>query len=110
MRIAVASSDGIVINTHFGRAASFYIYERQGKVLQLLEKRIGKPFCHFGEHEENELLDTVELLADCTMVYVLQIGRGAEEALLAKGIKPVIARGMIEQVLEDYEVTDKEEG
>lgn len=103
MKIAVASSDGIVINTHFGRADSFYIYESQGEVIQFVEKRVGKPFCHFGEHEDNQLLDAVELLADCTKVYVLQIGRGAEEALLARGIQAVTARGIITKVLESYE-------
>ena len=27
IRVAVASSDGIVVNSHFGRARDFYIYE-----------------------------------------------------------------------------------
>lgn len=102
MRIAVASSDGIVVNTHFGRADTFYIYECQGGAICFKEKRIGKPFCHFGEHEERELLDAVELLKDCHMVCVLQIGKGAEEALLAKGIQPVIVRGLIAEVLKGY--------
>ena len=30
-RVAAASSDGIVINQHFGRADIFYIYEVTGK-------------------------------------------------------------------------------
>lgn len=108
MRIAVASSDGIVINTHFGWANTFYIYECQGESIQFKEKRIGNPFCHFGEHEEKDLLDAVELLKDCDKVYVLQIGLGAEEALLAKGIQPVIARGLIEEVLKGHESARKE--
>jgi nitrogen fixation protein NifX len=100
MKIAVASSDGVVINTHFGRADSFYIYERQEGTIRLLEQRKGKPFCHFGEHEEDQLLDAVELLADCAKVYVLQIGKGAEEALRSRGIRAVTARGIITEVLE----------
>jgi predicted Fe-Mo cluster-binding NifX family protein len=103
MKIAVASSDGIVINAHFGKADSFYIYDYQGEVIRLIEKRIGKPFCHFGEHDETKLTDAVELLADCAKVYVLQIGKGAEEALFARGIQTVIARGIITEVLESNE-------
>ena len=108
MRIAVASSDGIVINTHFGRANTFYIYESLGGVIRFMEKRFGKPFCHFGEHEEEDLLNAVDLLKDCAKVYVLQIGQGAEEALLARGIQPVIGRGIILEVLEDCEKVKKE--
>ena len=73
-----------------------------------MEKRYGKPFCHFGEHEKSELLDAVDLLKDCAKVYVSQIGQGAEEALLARGIQPVIGRGIISEVLEDCEKVKKE--
>lgn len=104
MRIAVASSDGIVINQHFGRADTFYIYEMTGeKGVQFVEKRRGKPFCHGGEHDDKELLDSIELLADCGKVFVLQIGKGAEEALLNCKIEPVAARGIIEEVLKAYQ-------
>lgn len=101
VKVAVASSDGIVINQHFGRADIFYIYElSDDRGVQFIEKRIGKPFCHGGEHNEQDLLGSVELLADCKKVLVLQIGKGAEEELLNCNIEPVIARGMIEEVLE----------
>lgn len=103
MKVAVASSDGIVVNQHFGRADSFYIYEvSQGKEPVLLEKRKGKPFCHGGSHEEGELLDATELLADCRKVYVSQIGRGAELELARIGIHAVTAPGLIEEVLAIY--------
>lgn len=102
MRVAVASSDGIVINQHFGRADSFYIYEvSQGEEPVLMEKRIGRPFCHGGNHEETELQDATELLADCRRVYVAQIGRGAELELARRGIQSVTAPGLIHEVLTD---------
>ena len=104
MKVAVASSDGIVINQHFGRADTFYIYEilQTGKI-RFLEKRKGRPFCHSGEHEEQDLLDSVELLADCDKVLVLQLGRGAERALIARKVEPVATRGFIEEVLAEYQ-------
>lgn len=104
MKVAVASSDGIVVNQHFGRADTFYIYELDetghGKPLEI---RKGRPFCHGGEHDDGELLDAVELLADCEKVFVLQIGRGAEEALLEKQIEAIESRGFIDEILDEYQ-------
>lgn len=100
MKVAVASSDGIVINTHFGRAKTFYIYDIQDRGIQLLEVRTGRPFCQFGQHDEQQLMDVVELLEDCAKVYVLQIGKGAEEALITRGIEAITAKGIITEVLE----------
>lgn len=38
-KIAVASSDGIVVNNHFGRAKEFYIYQiDETEQLHFLEK------------------------------------------------------------------------
>lgn len=103
MKVAVASSDGIVINQHFGRADTFLIYElTKEKGAEFIEKRNGRPFCHGGEHLERDLLDSVELLADCEKVFVLQIGRGASEALRSRNTEPVVARGIIEEVLAAY--------
>jgi predicted Fe-Mo cluster-binding NifX family protein len=100
MRVAVASSDGIVVNQHFGRADTFYIYELKGlDGVEYIEKRKGIPFCHGGEHDEGELQGAVELLSDCKKVFVLQIGGGAQRQLIESGIEPVESRGMIQEVL-----------
>ena len=64
MKVAVASSDGIMINQHFGRADTFYVYEL-GDGIRFLEKRKGRPFCHGGEHLEEELLDAHEKFRRC---------------------------------------------
>ncbi|MBR1931021.1 MAG: hypothetical protein IJ833_06060 [Lachnospiraceae bacterium] len=102
MRVAVASSDGIIVNQHFGRADTFYIYELSEGSHRLLEMRKGRPLWPGGEHDEGDLAEAVELLADCDKVFVLQIGRGAETALLEKEVEPVETRGFIDEVLEEY--------
>ena len=99
IRIAVASSDGIVVNQHFGRARSFYVYQMNDKKAEFVEKRIGRPFCHGGEHDDEDLQDTIDLLSDCKEVYVLEIGAGAEDALTERGIQPVKRRGLVEKVV-----------
>lgn len=107
MKVAVASSDGIAVNQHFGRADTFYIYEiEQDQKAVLLEKRRGKPFCHGGNHEDSDLLDAAELLADCQKVFVLRIGVGAEQELALRGVEAVTAPGLISEVLaeNDWEI------
>ena len=99
IRIAVASSDGIVVNQHFGRARSFYVYQMNDKKVEFVEKRIGRPFCHGGEHDDEDLQDAIDLLSDCKEVYVLEIGAGAEDALTERGIQPVKRRGLVEKVV-----------
>ena len=49
IRVAVASSDGFVVNSHFGRARDFYIYEvSENEDTVLLEKRELVPICEAG--------------------------------------------------------------
>lgn len=99
MKIAVASSDGIVVNQHFGRAKQFYIYEKQGNKFHFIEKRRGIPFCNHGEYEDGALQHAIDLIEDCFGVLVLQIGSAAEQVLEEKGITVFVARGYIEDVL-----------
>ena len=57
-RIAVASSDGIVVNNHFGRAKTFYIYEKSSdETERLIEKREVIPICECANHDEIKLKD-----------------------------------------------------
>ena len=64
--IAVASSDGIVVNNHFGHAATFYVFEASDDRIELKEKREVTPVCDF--------------------VLVSKIGDGARAVLESKGI------------------------
>ena len=57
IRVAVASSDGIVVNSHFGRARDFYIYEvSENEDTVLLEKRELVPICEAGHHDAQRRL------------------------------------------------------
>lgn len=97
-KVAVASSDGIVVNQHFGRTDTFYIYEvtETGKYI-LLETRTVTPVCHGGNHNENELRDTIRKLKDCKYIIVSRIGMGAANLAEQSGITPMELPGMIEE-------------
>lgn len=100
-RIAVASSDGIVVNSHFGRAEKFYIYEvKAGEKEKLIEKRTLKPVCNGGNHDDKQLFDNVTQFKDCKYVLVSKIGMGAAQIMEQMGIVPMELPGMIEESIE----------
>lgn len=101
MKVAVVSSDGKVINQHFGKASRFLIFEIGGGKIQFIETRDNKPVCGSAEdgHSDNALERTISLISDCGAVLCSRIGGGAEEALMKKGIRPIEAHDFIEEVL-----------
>lgn len=97
--IAVASSDGKVVNQHFGKATKFLIFEVEGdnyKYLKLLETQA---FCNSGEHDESRLLSAVKALEGSRAVVVSQIGNGAATALKTNGIDVFDVHNFIEDAL-----------
>lgn len=106
-KAAVASSDGKVINQHFGRAKEFLIFEITNQDFQFLELRQNNPACGLGEHHEDAMTKTVELLSDCRVVLVSQIGPGAVEALRRKGIQAFAVPVFIEEALHKITASQK---
>ena len=99
-RIAVASSDGIVVNSHFGHATQFYIYEVTDDKEKLLEIRKVEPVCQSGNHDDGKLSENIDRIADCNYLLVSRIGYGAAAAAEQKGIVPYEIPGMIGDSIE----------
>ena len=78
-KIAVASSDGIVVNQHFGRADKFLIFkiENDGKLIENLQK-----------------------IKDCKYLLVSKIGKGASIQAEQLGITPMELPDMIEESIQ----------
>lgn len=98
-RVAVASTDGLVVNEHFGRATSFYIIEVKEDDLEFscIERRTVTRVCEGGDHEEEALEKAIERLKDCQYVVVSKIGYRAQEALAMAGIEAYEIPGLIKQ-------------
>ena len=96
-KIAVASSDGIVVNRHFGHADKFYIYETEDDDIRLLETRRVEPVCQGGNHDEKRLGENMDKIQDCTYLLVSKIGYGAVAAAEERGIMPYEIQGIIEE-------------
>lgn len=104
MRIAVVSSDGKVINQHFGKASRFLIFEVGGGKIQFVESRENTPLCGSADdgHSDDALCRILSLISDCEAVLCSRIGGGAEGVLRKNGIRPVEAPYFIHDALKDF--------
>lgn len=98
--IAVASSDGIVVNSHFGRATTFYIYEEKEEQIRYVEKRKVEPVCTGGNHDDMKLRENLEKFSDCRYLLVSRIGNGAATMAESLGIDAYEIPGMIEESIQ----------
>ena len=99
VRIAVASTDGVTVNQHFGRAQQFRIYQLTADGPVFLEKRDNLPPCAGHEHNDDLLEWAAALIADCRGVVASQIGPGAIDVLLDRRIFAFTMTGRIEDAL-----------
>jgi nitrogen fixation protein NifX len=101
MKIAFTSSDGIMVDTHFGKAEKFYIYEiKRGAVYF----RGTRKSVSYSNPEVNHNFDADRLskiyktIDDCRMLVTASIGETPMRMLQDKGIMIDIARGTINSV------------
>lgn len=110
-RLAIASTDGKVVNEHFGKADQFYIFDLAPQGPSFVELRRLNPVCDpnlFGGHAEDAMEARLEALKDCQAVFCARIGPGAASALIHKGIEPFEALGNIDEVLEEIQKEERE--
>jgi len=101
MKIAVATTDGIMVNQHFGMAKAFLVYVitsdgpvRVGQVTAtpLSTGDKNHPF------DKPRLLAIADTLKGCERVYVTKIGERPADELQKLGIKPVVYEGAISDI------------
>lgn len=97
-KIAIASSDGKVVNQHFGRARVFYIARADSGDMTFTyeESRKAAPVCSGQEHDDAQLVALAAMLGDCDYVLVSRIGYGARAALEQNHIEAFELPGYIE--------------
>ncbi|MFA6242973.1 MAG: NifB/NifX family molybdenum-iron cluster-binding protein [Candidatus Hydrogenedentales bacterium] len=105
-RIAIASSDGECISSHFGRSMCFLIYEADGDTIVRKEVRANTHACSehvgcghgeghaHGEHRGHA--DLMELLRDCEAVIAGGMGSRAAQELKQNGITPLMVNSEAE--------------
>lgn len=102
-KVAIASSEGIEIDVHFGQADAFGIFSIDfdtGKS-EFLEWRQAAESCGCeSAHDAGNLQRTAERLRDCAYVLVERIGGRANAALAAHGLHVIESSGAIGPALE----------
>lgn len=97
MKVAFATTDGVHVDEHFGRAGRFAVYEFTKDGYTSLEDRIfaeGRDMAVEGTRGRGPLHDDavqskVEKLSDCDIIYITSIGGPSAARLVRKGIMPV---------------------
>lgn len=91
LRLAFASTDGKVVDEHFGAAPRFHVFtlDPDGP------RRSAIIVCETGEgHDDNRLGQRITALRECRAVLCTAIGQGALRKLRASGIDAVrVAEG-----------------
>jgi|JFJP01.1.fsa_nt_gi nitrogen fixation protein NifX len=97
LKVAFATSDGKLVNQHFGSAQGFAIYAVTMEQATLLE--VTEFETHAQDGNEDKLGAKLVMLEGCAAVYSQAIGASAIRQLLARNIQPV-------KVTEGSEITD----
>ncbi len=90
-RVAFATRDGVMVDSGFGGALLFCVYELSPQGVRLVERRRRPP----GPWRE-----AVRLVEDCETVFCAEIGPAPLKALRERGVKLERARAVIELVLQ----------
>jgi nitrogen fixation protein NifX len=88
MKVAFTSSDGETIDLHFGQCAEFCIWEVGADAAELLGK-VSPLVTGGNEDEEDRTRARADAVAECAIVYTVQIGGPAAAKLVARKIHPM---------------------
>jgi len=105
-RIAIASSDGKVVNKHFGHAEAFYIVDiLDGEIIPVALRSV-EPVCDGAEHAVSSTQAVLAVLEDCNIVLASMIGAGMQQFLRDNGKIPIAFPGLILDVLEELQTRE----
>lgn len=103
MKVAFATTDGINVDEHFGRAGEFAVYELTDKDYRFVEIR---KFAEgrdteiestrdMGQIHESKVENKVDRLADCNIIYLTEIGGPSAARLVKRGIMPIKVKEIV---------------
>ena len=106
-RIAIASTDGIVVNQHFGHAERFHIIEinDEKNTYDYVGTRESERVCQGHYHHDSSFDKVIDVLSDVHAVLVAKIGQGASQQLESRGLTvyeaPFPIEPLIEKIIKD---------
>nr|AAC45519.1 NifX [Methanococcus maripaludis] len=100
LKVAIASTDGVNVNMHFGAATHFFIFEIKDNVAEFLEFR-GNPTKHIKDHTDRWNY-ALELLKDCGAIFCSRMGDHPKSVLEGKGMKVVMTGNTLKDALKEF--------
>ena len=104
MKVAFATTDGVNVNEHFGRAGKFAVYEITQSGYSRIDDVVfseGGPDAAveatrgMGAEHESRVNAKVDRLADCKLIYMQEIGGPSAARLSQKGIMPMKVKEIV---------------
>jgi nitrogen fixation protein NifX len=92
MRVAFTSTDGKTIDQHFGQTSHFHVWEVGPDRAEFVERLSA---ITTNEDEEDRITARASAIADCAIVYTVQIGGPAAAKLVARRIHPMKTGGEV---------------
>jgi nitrogen fixation protein NifX len=119
VKVAFATTDGTAVDEHFGRAATFAVWDITPDSADLAEmRRIADGDIDteivatrgMGDLHEEAVTAKIEKLADCRIVYFAEIGGPSAAKLVRRGIMPLKATtsSAIDGLVEDLRTALRE--
>jgi nitrogen fixation protein NifB len=102
MKIAIATTDGLVVNQHFGHTPEFAIVEAEGGDWAFTERRANPAACEGGQHDHSRFDESIDVIADCDALFVSKIGDYGRGQLERRHIAVMEISGLIDELLPKY--------
>jgi len=103
IKIGFASSDGEIVNQHFGSSQGFIVYGIDANTATLLtSKEFPK---EKKDGNEDKLKPKLKWLVGCDLVYCGSIGGSATKQLISLGVHPAVVKGgpEIEDIIQELQ-------
>jgi predicted Fe-Mo cluster-binding NifX family protein len=105
MLIAVTSSNGIDVDTHFGKAGRFLVYESGAGTPALLYEVQVPPYCGGAGPDHSMMPDKLAAIAsglgDCRVVVTAMIGESPKEEMERLGVEVITVSGPVAEVVKE---------
>lgn len=100
LRVAVCSSDGRMVDEHFGSTSQFLILEIEESSVHFAEWRMTEPSCQGGSHDGSASARNIALIEDCQLLVAVRAGPPVLAKLAAKGIQVHLTDNSIADTIE----------
>ncbi len=101
MQIAIATTDGLTVDEHFGRAKKFLVYNVTPTIFDLVMEKVVEPYSTGQKDhtfDDGRLQKVATALSGCEKVFITKIGDEPAAALKEAGIEPVVYSGLIRDI------------